>query len=195
MKKYAKYAVAAALVAMGAYQANAMTVNWGDLGVPITYSNGYNVLPTGSADVYVGSDTLNTVGGFTLWAAGADVNDVNPNGTGVIGDGVADGLFAESDGGAGAGFFNAQIYIEVGNGNALVTNPSWKFGASDSSTSTIDIGDPGLVIVVGSLGTTTDEYPGTPGLISSIPLVPEPSSIALVVMGLLGGLTLIRLRS
>jgi hypothetical protein len=180
-----------------AYQANAITVGWGDEGGPfLTYSDGLTLLPQGTV-VKIGSDTTGDLAGFTLWSAGVDI-DSDPGGTAKVGEGTDyDGTFTEPSFGSGAGFFGAQIYLEVGSGNALVTNPSWKFPGVDYGAVDLDTGDPGLVIIVGSYSTGTITDPnlgaGSDALVTTIP-VPEPSSIALVIVGLLGGAGLIRRR-
>jgi hypothetical protein len=216
MNKITKYAVAAAVAATigWSYQANAMTVNWADDGSPFLASvGGTTALPTGDL-VEIGSDTANTLAGFTLWSAGLNIDNgipTTPGGGAYVADGTgAEGSFSDVNAGAGAGFFNAKIYIAIfaaptagsslstGQGVALVTNPSWTFGANDAAASTIDFTDAGLVVVAGAYdtGTLGDTNLGAPPNLDAVATtaVPEPSSIALVVLGMLGGIGLIRRR-
>jgi hypothetical protein len=194
MNTFTKYAVAAAVAAVigWGYQANAMTVGWGDTASPfLTLGNGVTPLPVGDL-IEIGSDSAGTLAGFTPWA------------TGFIGDGTGtEGSFQESTTSLGAGFFSAPIYILAYNsvtavtatGEALVTNPAWAFPANDQGFGTIDVSDAGLSVVLGTVhtGTITDTNLGA-GSNALAVTVPEPSSIALVVMGLLGGFGLIRRR-
>jgi hypothetical protein len=189
MKQFTKYAMVAVIAAIVGFasQAKAMTVSWSDMDSPfLTYNDGVTPLAIG-VPVFLGKDPNGTVAGFTAYDSG------------FIGDGTStEGTFAEAgNGDRGAGFFGAQIYLEVGSGNALVTNPSWKFPGVDYGAVDLDTGDPGLVIIVGSYSTGTITDPnlgaGSDALVTTIP-VPEPSSIALVIVGLLGGAGLIRRR-
>lgn len=204
--KLVAVAAVAAVVGWG-YQANAMTVNWGDTGSPfLTAADGVTPLAIGDL-IEIGSDTANTSGGFTLWTAGANIATPSlPGGTGLIGDGTgAEGSFSEGNGGAGAGFFSDQIYIKAFNSSSangaysLFTSTTWVFPATDAGTENLDLGNGGITVLVGSYftGTVTDPNltGGGPNADAIAVAVPEPSSIALVVLGLLGGIGLIRRRS
>jgi hypothetical protein len=189
MRQFTKYAVAAAVAAIVGFasQARAMTVSWGDSDSPfLTYNDGVTPLAIG-VPVFLGKDSNGTVAGFTAYDSG------------FIGDGTSmEGTFAEAgNGDRGAGFFGAQIYLEVGSGNALITNPSWIFPSADDGSAIIDLENGGFTILVGSYSTGTITDPnlgaGSDALVTTIP-VPEPSSIALVIVGLLGGAGLIRRR-
>jgi hypothetical protein len=201
MNKYSKYAVAAAVAAIVGLgtQAGAMTIGWSDLAGPayLTYSDGVTPLAQG-VPIFLGSDTKGTLAGFTTYDSG------------LIGDGTStEGTFSEAGSGAtGVGFFTLQMYVEVGaaglGGAFLETNPNWKFPADDTGDVSIDLSDSGLSIIVGSYstGTVSDsnltgggDNPNVDALVTSLVAVPEPSSIMLVVVGLLGGMTLLRRRS
>lgn len=187
MKQVTKLVVIiAAAVAMMGYQAKALDIVWSaQNGVFVTDTAGVG-LPLGDP-IAVGKDSAATVAGFSAFATGAVGDSLNIAGT-----------FADDNNITGqSSFLSQQIYIEVGNGSvtALLTNPGWKFPAADSDGVAIDLSDAGLVIVTGATfvsgGVTapTDIVGG-----DAIELVPEPSSIALVVMGLIGGITMIRRR-
>ena len=194
MKQVTKLAVIiAAAVAMMGYQAKAMDVVWSaQEGTFVTDGSGVG-LPIGDL-IILGMDTANTVAGFSTFA------------TGAVGDNLEiAGTFADDNNITGQSAFLGQpIYIEVYNATtsgaasdvALLKSSSWAFPAADTGGVAIDLNDNGLVIVTGATYVTggvtapTDIVGG-----NAIELVPEPSSIALVVMGLLGGIAMIRRRS
>jgi len=185
-----------------------MTVNWGDTGVAfVTAGDGVTPLAIGDL-IEIGSDVAGTTAGFTLWAAGIDQYNVAPGGSSYVGNGTgAEGSFAITSIGAGASFFSAKIYIKAFNSTdtsgayALFTSSGagWVFPATDAGTSSLDVSDGGLTLVAGTyhVGTVTDANltGGGPNVDAIAVAVPEPSSIVLVVLGLLGGLGLIRRRS
>jgi len=140
---------------------------------------------------------------FTIWA------------TDTIGDGTgADSSIAATIVSPGAGFFGAQAYMlvfnqssvggNVGvfagtpfNGQTSANADSWLYPLSDSAgAKQFDTGDVNANgVVLGSIGAINDGssvFNGSPALL--LATVPEPSSIALVVLGLLGGFGLIRRR-
>jgi len=194
MKQVMRYAVVAAVAAIVGFasQARAMSVSWGDQGSPwLTENDGQTLVPIGTA-LFLGKDANGTVAGFVAYDSG------------FVGDGTGyAGSFGEAGSGAGgAGFFTSQMYIMVGSGNALVTETAWTFPAGDDGNASIDLSVGTLQIIVGSYspGTVTDPNLGGPGqdaLVTTIPapIVPEPSSIMLVVIGLLGSVSLLRRRS
>jgi hypothetical protein len=192
MKQVTKLTVIiAAAVAMMGYQAKAMDVVWSaQISTFLTDTSGVG-LPIGDL-IKVGWDSNNTVGGFTSFASGAVGDSLNIAGT-----------FADDNNITGtSGFFSKQMYIEVytnpgGTGTpALLTNPGWVFPADDTGGVGIDVGDAGLVIVSGATfvaGGVTAPVDIAGG--DAVELaVPEPSSIALVVLGLIGGIGMIRRR-
>jgi hypothetical protein len=189
MKQVMRYAVVAAVAAIVGFasQARAMTVSWGDTSSPfLTYNDGATALPIGTA-LFLGKDSNGTIAGFTAYDSG------------FIGDGTStEGTFTEGGNLApGVGFFSSQMYIEVAAGNALITSSAWIFPASDDAGATIDIGNGGMTILVGSYGTGTVTDPNlapADAIITTL-TIPEPSSIMLVVMGLLASVSLLRRRS
>jgi len=130
-------------------------------------------------------------------------------GSDTISDGAISGGFT---GTAGATFGHDQIYlVAFGPGTQIfigdvsdTVNAAWKFPAdADVITSTtIDLGDfaaagggttvlnPGASVIFGQVAVD----PSGPYTLLETFAVPEPSSIALVVLGLLGGVGMIRRR-
>ncbi len=145
-----------------------------------------------AADAHLGASVLNS--DFKVWA------------TGYVGDGTAiEGSFAISTITSGAGVYGQQIYLLAFNSAALwagtgpalatanqvgvFTNPNWIFPAAEgSSVEMIDLWDTGTTAVVGQLftGTISDPNLNGPGQDAAALVVPEPATVALAALGLLG---------
>jgi len=202
--KYIVAALAVAALATASYAT--VTVNWSS-GVD-TYISGSG----GASDYLTGSDELGvftgtpSVGDFVPLAATVDLGLAD----GVIGGtGAASATFtAGSNGHLQLGFAAFGSGADAGEeflGYVSDTNNgSWKLPADTDLTpsTTFDIQTffaqtggsatlaPGAVVLLGSVGLDTSVSPAY----QLLEAVPEPSSIALVVLGLLGGIGLIRRR-
>jgi len=204
MNRIQKFAVILAATLLAAGTSHAMSVSWsaantrfvtlqgGALGVPQG-----DLIELGIANVSgIQAATSGTAAqaAFTTWSAG------------FVGDGVGlDGTFAESTTAPGLTFLGQQLYIIVFNAATaasasqvgVFTNPAWIAPATDSAPALVlDIGDAGTVATRGALssGTVTSPAALAGSDAASLAIVPEPSSIALVVTGLLGLVTLARSR-
>ncbi len=150
-----------------------------------------------------------SLAGFTVFAT--DLTGTGAN-VGIVGGGDA---FASGSGTAGATFNHKQIYFVEFNAPTAgaatqegifyvndLDNGSWQFPADTDAgtTTTFDLGSfftdtaateaAGATVVFGSVGVDGSG----PYNILETAVVPEPSSIALVVLGLLGGIGMIRRR-
>ena len=142
---------------------------------------------------------------FTIWATdsigdgtGIDSSIANPGigltGTGFFGSQAYMIVFNQATVGGNIGVFAGKPY--AGQAGVGAGDP-WTFPANDTSpTVTFDTGDVGASgVILGSIGTDNDPdsaLSGSPAL--ELAGVPEPSSIALVVVGVLGAIGLIRRR-
>jgi len=147
---------------------------------------------------------------FSIWATDQTTSGTDP---------TAPGTFSSGSGNGGAGFFSKQIYMLAfdastiagasqvgvfsGGPNFGQSNGSdpWTFPANDQTQIGIECSDvtaPGVVL--GGYGTDNGAgdaawMGGTPnGLLLAAFPVPEPSTIMLVVLGMLGAIGLIRRR-
>ncbi|HVM61206.1 MAG TPA: PEP-CTERM sorting domain-containing protein [Verrucomicrobiae bacterium] len=209
--KVAAVITAAVLSVSSAYS---MSVNWAAATVVgIAMSDGVTPAPTG---------TLLELGYFTV--SDATISALTPAtglttaeadfsvwATGAVGDGgAADGEFTDALGAPGAGYFSKQAYALVIDGSywaaikgtsvAGANGDAWIFPASDGANPpTFEFGDLTAANVLVGGYNSAGTFNGSDQIIvggNAVELlgVPEPSSIALVVMGLLGGIGLIRRR-
>jgi hypothetical protein len=223
MNRHVAYLLAGALAVGLTLNAHAtIAVYWGAQGSTAFDLADSTALPVGDL-IEIG--TFSSTNGISPDnTAGANLVNFTAFATGHIGDGVLpDGyalLFSE---GQDTGFAHKQIYIVAVNASTVsaatqqgiwtvdfALAPNWRFPASTDSLNTtfIDMDDlssnPGVVhaplaagahIVIGNgklgTGTTTDNSAG----LNLTIVVPEPSTWALVVAGLLGMVGLIRRRS
>jgi hypothetical protein len=197
--------VAAAVVASTS-QVYAMTENWGAATSRfLTGPDGTTGVPSGdlieigtvsNPSGAQGATTATQLASFmTVWASS----------TVGTGEGV-DGAWAVTSALPGAGFFGDQIYLLAFNAATpgaatqmgLFTNTGWLFPTSDTAAAnSSDIGDAGTTAVVGGLASGTVVNPSAiaGGDAAELKAVPEPSSVVLVVTGLLGLLGIRRRRS
>jgi len=208
--KLAKYTVVAAAVMLAASAARvyAVTVNWNsDDTNEVTLAGGTVGLPDGDL-VEIGIFSSVPANGSTAaQVAGA----LTVFGSGTIGEGTGGGsgdagTFAITSTAPVAGFAGSHIYVVAFNaatsgaatavGVFTSTMGTWTFPAADSGSTTIDMDDvaPSGVVDGAGYGVNTFNSAWQGGLVNALELttVPEPSSIALVVLGLVGGIGMIR---
>jgi hypothetical protein len=210
MKKVTKYtAIVAALVLLGsAVQTFGMAEGWG------TYSSRFLTLQGGTTGVAQGA--LVKLGILTTTEADMIANQnnitfLNANfsawATSTVGDATGlDGSWTTVTTAPGAGYFSQTVYLlafnapTVGAANqvGLFKVPGNVFPANDGAAQGgWDLGDANIVALIGALSSGTVTSPGdlTGTDAASLHLVPEPSSIALAGLGILGLIGLIRRRS
>jgi hypothetical protein len=204
--KYIVAALAVAALATASYAT--VTVNWGTSLVTYladssgSYINGTDEIGTFTGAGYQGGGSLVNFNVFGVDAGGISAGVVN-GGAGA----------ASASATAGATFGHAQIYfvmVDNAGGEFIgyvndVSNTNWKFPL-EGDTITITgfdmqsfFANPGVdttlaagaTVVYGQVGLDSVTAGGPYNLLET---VPEPSSIALVVIGLLGGVGMIRRR-
>jgi hypothetical protein len=217
MNKFTKYTVIVATVALvGVSQARAMTVDYSANNTRFLTLND-NTTPVPVGDFVAIGLVTNTA--YTLSLQNVSASAVL--GSMVIYQTTTTGTLGTPNGGfdsggspsPGAGFFSLQAYIiSVNSSNAasansvgVFTNPGWIFPTSDgASAKAFDISDLGTTALIGALanGTVTDPavtaYAGTSPVDAAAlhnTVVPEPSSITLVGLSLLGLIGFARRRS
>jgi hypothetical protein len=223
--RFVKYGavIAATMLLASTARVNAMSVNWGNAGssVALTLNGNTTSVPTGDlielgifkdgiSDATIESTLLTpqlAQSAFSTW------------GTGLMGDGSADGAFTESSGAPGAGYFLSNAFVIVFNAStagaatqyAVIQGPTsasvgdnWVFPATDSAGAPSYDFDAllGGNVLIGKYhgdnsysDTAAADWFGSG--VDSIELasVPEPSTYMLVGMGLLGAWGLRRRRS
>jgi len=199
MNKIQKFGVvlAAVVLTAGTTQVNAMTENWSAQATRfLTLFGGTTGVPSGDL-IEIGTvASPATAAAATSPAQLQATMSVFAASTVGTGTGV-DGSFTVGSSAPGAGKFTAQIYLICFNaatpGTAtqmgMFTNPSWVFPASDvAAPGNMDLGDSGTTAVKGNLSSGTVASPAAiaGGDAAALVVVPEPSSILLVVTGLLG---------
>jgi len=214
MNKMRKILVIAVVVALtgSASRSYGMAENWSAINNTfLTLQGGTNGLPSGCL-IEIGILSTNVL------ALQANQNSIsfvdtyfNEWITTTIGTGTAGlaGTWTVNSSAPGAGFFSQQIYLLAYNAAStngvtqigLYTNPSWVFPATDGAAAGgFDLSDPGLLAIFGSLSTGTILTPGAiaggnAAQLHQIVAIPEPSTMLLVGVGLLGAMRLRRRRS
>lgn len=201
--KFLKYSVVIVAVALCASSAKAMTVAWAgfssneltlaDMVTPVADAQPielgvFNGLNTTQVSALSGEAAIEAA--FTVYA------------TGLIGDGTStDGsTFTESSGDPGTGFFSKQAYLYVKdtvNGQwGVFASPLWIFPVDDLSSAAFDLEQlsPAGLLISNGWGTLTFYGAYLGDTANAMSLIPEPSTYALIVMGLFGAMTMIRRR-
>jgi hypothetical protein len=182
-------------VAWGTFESRFLTLDGGTTGVAQGSLVKIGILSTSEANMIANQNSIAFIdANFNAWK------------TSTVGDATSlDGAWTTVSTGPGAGFFSQLIYVLAYNaptaGSAtqvgLYKVTGLLFPTSDGAAQvTWDIGDPAAVAVIGALHTGTIVTPTdlAGGDAAALHLVPEPSSIALVGLGLLGAVGMIRRR-
>jgi PEP-CTERM motif len=154
------------------------------------YTDTYFLNGGGSVNNYLGAIPATSTGIFPATTfSGITLALVNTNGAGVDGTTGA----AESGAGVGVGLELAIPLSQLGYTGGGIEVMECVNGGGDGYMSNQFL--PGLPVGTGNLGNGSPEFnfSGTPGEFYTV--VPEPSSIALVVVGLLGAFGMIRRRN
>lgn len=155
------------------------------------YADTYVLSASGSVNTYIGSLAESSAGFASGSIAGIGIGLVNTNAAGVSNQaGTAANQAAAAAVGVGMelaiplsqlGYTSGNIEVMEAIGNSTPNNLSNQFLPGLPSTNTTEA--------------TVFKFGSTPGEYFTVQAVPEPSSIALVVMGLLGAIGLIRRRN
>jgi hypothetical protein len=191
-----------------------MTVNWSAIDQNLITS------PGGTVGAPVGG--LIEIGKFSVSDATLLANQDSPLtlqadfsafATGLMGQGSEDGthlsgypgVFTEASIAVGTAFLNAPIYLMVFNTSSAATatqvgifkGGDWVFPALETGTATLDTDTIGTTPVVGAYSTGTfasSEWTAGANALQMHQVIPEPSTITLVGLGLIGAVGLARRR-
>jgi len=192
--KYTAVALLAAGLAVSTYAAGNIEVDWSASDVTGIASASGNPLASGTMILGVFSGSPNSaLTGFTPWVT--DTTDLGDDGAGFFTTISTIKLDTNVS--------HQRIYLVVQSGGqqGIFSDTQWIFPANSDIPNEIAIDVENLVDNPGTAGATLDPtaqivqggfLPQNTDTYSYLLLVPEPSSIALVIMGLLGGIGLIR---
>jgi hypothetical protein len=208
-------AVVVGVVLVGFSQAKADTIGWAAAATTgLQLADGTTAVPVGDfiavgyfasggidrTDAQIASDSFATLQ--------ANFKQFGP---GAIGDGTGvPGTFTETSSNLDP-LFNPphRIYIWVVDNPVLASatqqavisapgNPNWVWAVQPDGVNSIDISDPLVAAIIGSAGAANDPNltgNGIPNAFNLAVIVPEPSTVTLVGLGLLGLLPIRRRRS
>ncbi len=190
-------------VGTGAY---AMSVSWTGWSANFTTeADGTTPVPQ-TATIELGTFAINNAAISALASEAAVVAAFSPWQTGNMGDGIgSDGVFSESSTADGTGYYSKNAYIVVLDGGqygvfratGTINTDAWVFPPGDAGSPGMDIN--GITdlsgVLIGNFDVAGQQT--NPFMLSvndTLNLIPEPSTMMLVGVGMLGALGLIRRR-